>query len=258
MARGEGFSPLCVLITGASSGIGAALAEAYARPDVRLCLTGRDGARLDGVANQCRTQGATVETAMVDVADAGAMRVLLTAWDDTAPFDLVLANAGVSAGSGDQLETETDLRHVTAINVLGVLNTLAPLLPRFEARQAGQIGLMASLAGYRGLAGAAGYCASKAWVKTYGEALRLTLAPAGVRVSVICPGFVESRITARNRFPMPMLMTAPKAATIIRRGLARNRARIAFPWPMAAAVHLIAALPAAWADALLRGLPRKT
>ncbi len=256
--RGEGFSPLSLLITGASSGIGAALAEAYAGPGVRLRLTGRNAARLAEVAHRCGAAGAEVETARLDVADADAMCAQITAWDDTAPVDLVIANAGISAGSGDRLETEAEVRQLTAINVLGVLNTLAPLLPRFEARQAGQIGLMASLAGYRGLAGAAGYCASKAWVKTYGEALRLTLAPVGVRVSVICPGFVESEITARNHFPMPFLMTAPRAAAIIQRGLARNRARIAFPWPMAAAVHLIAALPAAWADALLRVLPRKT
>jgi short-subunit dehydrogenase len=94
-------------------------------------------------------------------------------------------------------------------------------------------------------------------VRVYGESLRLELAAHGIRVSVICPGFVRSRMTAVNRFPMPFLMDAERAARIIRRGLAANRARIAFPWQMYAAVWLLNALPARVADALLTGLPRK-
>lgn len=246
-----------MLITGASSGIGEALAEAYAAPGIRLCLTGRDAARLAEVARRCAAAGASVETAVLDVADAAAMKAGLLAWDAATPFDLILANAGITAISDQGIETETDLRRVTDVNVLGVINTLAPLLPQMIARRHGQVGMVASLAGYRGLAGAAAYCGSKAWVKAYGESLRLTLAPVGIRLSVICPGFVESRITDQNHFPMPFIMPAPRAAKIIQRGLAANRARIAFPWPMAAAMHLIATLPAAWADRLLARLPKK-
>ncbi len=254
--RGE-FSPRSLLITGASSGIGAALALAYARPDISLRLIGRDALRLEAVAHSARAQGADVEACALDVTEQAALADCLLAWDDARPFDLIIANAGVSAGSGGGLESEAGLRHITDINVVGVINTLAPLLPRLSQRNQGQIALMASLAGYRGLAGACAYSASKAWVKVYGESLRLTLAPYGVRVSVICPGFVESRITARNSFPMPFLMTAPKAAGIIQRGLTRNRARIAFPWPMALAVSVLAALPAGLADAVMRRLPKK-
>lgn len=258
MTRGGPVPPRCLLITGASSGIGAALAEAYAAPGVTLRLTGRDATRLAQVAYQCTAAGAVVESAVLDVTDAAAMAATVLDWDAAVPFDLVIANAGISAGSGAGLESEADLRQVTDINVIGTINTLAPLLPRLTARQQGHVAVMASLAGYRGLAGAAAYCASKAWVKAYGEALRLTLAPLGVRVSVICPGFVKSRITDQNKFPMPFLMPAPRAAQIIKRALAANRARIAFPWPMATAIHLIAALPAAWADRLLQRLPQKT
>jgi len=249
--------PDSILITGASSGIGAALALAYARPGARLLLTGRDAARLAAVERACAARGAVVDAQLVDVTDRAALAALLIARDDAAPFDLVIANAGIAAGSEAGPESEAQLRAITEINVTGVINTLAPLLPRLIARRRGQIALVSSLAGFRGLAGAPAYCASKAWERVYGESLRIELAAHGIGVSVICPGFVRSRITEANSFPMPFLMDAERAARIIQRGLAANHGRIAFPWPMAAAVWLLAALPARLADALLGRLPRK-
>ncbi len=246
-----------ILITGASSGIGEALALAYAGAGTRLALTGRDAARLAAIADTCRARGASVETAVLDVADRTAMAGQLARWDDATPIALVIANAGISAGTGGSQETEAQLRAIADVNIGGVMNTVAPLLPRMIARRRGQFALMSSLAGFRGVAGAPAYCASKAWVRVYGESLRLELAAHGIGVSVICPGFVRSRMTAVNQFPMPFLMDAERAARIIQRGLAANRARIAFPWPMAAAVWLLNALPARLADALLTRLPRK-
>lgn len=250
-------APRSIVITGASSGIGEELALAYAAPGVVLALSGRDPARLGAVVERCRSLGAEVDGAVLDAADRDAMAGWLAAVDRRAPVDLVIANAGISAGTGGGMESEEQARRIFQVNLDGVLNTVHPLLPAMQARRRGQIALMASLAGFRGIPGAPAYCASKAAVRVYGESLRGDLAGQGVGVSVICPGFVKSRMTAVNRFPMPFLMETDRAARVIQRGLARNKARISFPWPMAAAVWLLAALPAGWTDALLRQAPRK-
>jgi len=146
---------------------------------------------------------------------------------------------------------------VLATNIDGVLNTIHPLIPRMRSRGRGQIAIMSSLAGFRGFPGAPAYCASKAAVRLMGESLRGELAALGIEVNVICPGFVRTPMTDRNPFPMPFLMEAERAARIIRRGLERNRGRIAFPLPVALAVRLLAALPDILADRLTRTAPRK-
>jgi NADP-dependent 3-hydroxy acid dehydrogenase YdfG len=250
-------APGTVLITGASSGIGAALALAYAAPGVTLALGGRDPDRLAAVAADCRARGAAVATATVDVTDRDRMTEWIDAADRVAPLILVIANAGISAGTGDGGESAAQARRIFAVNVDGVLNTIHPALERMRPRRAGQIAIMSSLAGFRGFPGAPAYCAGKAAVRVLGEALRGELAADGIGVSVVCPGYVESPMTAVNRFPMPLLMPADRAARIIRRGLDRNRGRIAFPWPIYAIVRLLAALPVAWVDPLLRRLPAK-
>jgi short-subunit dehydrogenase len=249
--------PRSIVITGASSGIGEALALTYAAPGVRLALTGRDADRLEAVAQAAKAKGATVETATVDAADAAAMADRLTGIDAAAPVDLLIANAGISAGSGLGGESEAQARRIFAVNVDGVFNTVFPLLDAMRARRRGQIALVSSLAGFRGVAGAPAYCASKAAVRVWGEGLRGELAGQGVEVSVVCPGFVRSRMTAQNPFPMPFLMDADRAAAIIRRGLAQNRGRIGFPWPMTAAVWLLGVLPPSWVDRLAAAAPKK-
>ncbi len=249
--------PQSIVITGASSGIGEALAALFARPGVALALTGRDPDRLAGVAGRCREKGASVTAETLCATEREAMAAWLADVDAARPVDLVIANAGISMGTGLVGESEEQARRIFDVNLNGALNTIHPLLPAMRTRRRGQVALMASLAGFRGGAGAAAYCASKAAVRVYGEALRGELAADGVEVNVICPGFVKSRMTARNPFPMPFLMETDAAARIIRDGLARNRARIAFPWPMVLGVGLFAALPQAWSEALLKGVPRK-
>ena len=250
-------TPTSILITGASSGIGAALARAYAAPGVRLALSGRNEARLTMVAGLCRGAGAEVTAALRDVTDAEAMAAWIAELDQQRPLDLVIANAGISAGTAGGGEDRAQSEAVFAVNLDGVRNTVLPAIERMRARGHGQIALMSSLAAFRGFPGAPAYCASKAAVRIWGEALRGALAGQGVGVSVICPGFVRSRMTEVNDFPMPFLMDAERAAAIIRRGLARNRGRIAFPWPTYFWAWLLGALPTPLTDRLLRQMPRK-
>jgi len=250
-------NPDAILITGASSGIGEALARHYAGPGRFLAVSGRDRRRLEAVAAACRGAGADVDAAVVNVADRDAMRRWIEAADARRPLDLVIANAGVSAGTGGRGESEAQCRDIFAVNLAGVLNTVWPAIDAMRGRGHGQIAIVSSIAAFRGISGTPAYSASKAAVKAYGEALRGWLGKDGIRVSVVCPGFVRSRMTATNKFPMPMIMDADKAARIIAKGLAGDKARIAFPWPMYALAWLLGALPPAWTDPILKVAPAK-
>ena len=241
-----------IVITGASSGIGEALALDYAAPGVALALTGRDAGRLDAVAAACRARGATVEAGRIDVVDREALAEWLTKFDDAHQVDLLIANAGISIDKDNSsLDDFSIVRKTLDVNVGGVLNTVEPLVARMTARRRGQIAVVSSLAGFVGLPYSASYNASKAWVRVWGESIRYVLKKSGVGVSVICPGFVVSRMTAQAPFKMPFLMTSARASRIIRSGLARNRPRIAFPMPTKAAVWFGGLLPASWIARLL-------
>lgn len=241
--------PKTVLITGASSGIGRGLALNYASEGRRLFLHGRDDQRLDAVMKACVEKGADVEKQRLDVRDQAAMAAWIGAIDRETPLDLVIANAGVSGFSEDE---QDPLRWIFDINVNGVFNTVQPALPPMIERRQGHIAIMSSLAGFRGMPQAPAYAASKAAVRSWGEGLRGKLAGTGVAVSVICPGFVRTPMTEDNPFPMMLLMDTDQAAAIIRRGLDRRAARIAFPFRLYALTRLFAALPPAFGDRLLQ------
>lgn len=249
--------PKSIVITGASSGIGKALALSYAAPGVFLALTGRNRDRLEAVAAQCAAVGAETAAATIDVRDADALEEWLAGQDRRRPFDLVIANAGISAGTGSSGETAEQTREILSVNVDGVVSTVLAAVALMAPRGCGQIAIMSSLAAFRGFPGAPAYCASKAAVRVWGEALRGMLKPRGLQVSVICPGYVRSPMTAVNDFPMPFLMDAERAARIIRDGLAADKARIVFPRRLFAAVWLLSLLPPAWTDPMLSRLPEK-
>lgn len=243
-----------VVLTGASSGIGEALAREFAAPGVTLLLIARDEARLEAVAAACRAKGATVETARIDVRDADAMRQTLESFDTRVPVDLVIANAGVSAGltPGHGPEAPGVSRRLMEINYAGMLHTVEPLLPRLIARRAGRIALVSSLAGLRALPDMPSYSATKAAVRGYGIALRGWLARHHVGVTLIYPGFVTSPMSARHAGARPFEIPAEKAATLIHHRLKSGRRVIAFPFPLAAGIFLGNLLPPWLSDLTMR------
>lgn len=244
-----------ILITGASSGLGAAFAVACARPGVTLFLGGRDAPRLGLVADAVREKGAEAAIAVIDVRDAGAMAAWIAG---AAPLGLVLANAGISAGTGrGQAESAEQARAIFATNLDGVLNTALPAAEAMRSQKAGpdgvrgRIGVVASIAAFVPAPGAPAYCASKAAVDAWAVATAPVWRREGVVLSSICPGYVRTPMTAANRFPMPGLMGADRAAATMLKGMLGNRERIAFPWWLAAAARLVGLLPAPVATALL-------
>jgi NAD(P)-dependent dehydrogenase (short-subunit alcohol dehydrogenase family) len=236
-----------VLITGASSGIGAALAEACAHPGTHLHLSGRDRARLDTVADACRAAGAMVAATVLDVTDAAAVAAWMRA---AGRLDLVIANAGIGAGvDGGGPEPAAQVRAIFATNLDGVLNTVLPALDAMAAQAPGadgvrgRIAVIASIAAFVAAPAAPSYCASKAAVDAFTVATAPSAARVGVRLTSVCPGYIRTAMTADNPFPMPGLMDAPQAALLILRGIAAGRTRIVFPWWMGLASRLAGLLP---------------
>ena len=242
-----------VIITGASSGLGASLAKAYAGSQVALGLLGRNCQRLSATARACEVKGATVSVAAVDVADAAAMATFLRQFDREYPVDLLIANAGTSAGPDPDCPCEgidAATRQVR-VNLLGAINTIEPLLPEFCLRGHGRIAVVASIAAYRGLPYSPGYCASKAGLRAYAEGLRPRLEPRGIGVTIVCPGFFDSPMTDRFEGPTPLRLSVDDAR-IIKRAIDRGRRRVAFPWPLVLGLQFCDVAPAIIGDAILR------
>jgi short-subunit dehydrogenase len=234
-----------IAITGASSGIGEALALRYARDGATLGLIGRNMERLEGVAVRCRGLGAKVWIGRIDVRAREELMSWLEEFDRAAPIDLLIANAGVIEGTrpGGTIEPPDAAYALIETNVLGVLNTVQPLIPKMTARGHGQIAIVGSIAGFIPLPDAPSYCASKSAVLNYGRALRDVLAPHGVGVSVICPGYITTPMMLRESGTKPFVMAPDKAADLIWRGIDKNRALIVFPFFFALATRVGGLLP---------------
>lgn len=235
-----------VAITGASRGIGAAVALRYARAGASLALLSRNAADLEAVASQCRAAGAeAVRVTSVDVRDHAALSGALIAFDSRRPIDLLVANAGVTGGwsNAGAPERPENSRELLEINLMGALNAVHAVLPRMRERRSGQIAVMSSIAAFVPLPGLPSYCASKAALLAYALALRETVRADGIGVSAICPGYVDTVLLSRLSGARPTLITPAAAAAAIFAGLARDRRIIAFPFFIAALTRLIALLP---------------
>src|SRR5262249_54333160 len=191
---------------------------------------GRDQSRLATVAEECRKLGGSVQMNSLDVRNRAEMSSWISQFDETTPVDLVIANAGVMAGTppGGEIEPADAAYTVVETNVLGVLNTIQPLLPAMVSRRKGQIAIISSIAAFIPLPDSPSYCASKSAVLNYGQSLRALLAPYGIGVSVVCPGYVTTPMSARES-RKPFVMSSERAAGLIVAGLRRNRAVIAVP-----------------------------
>jgi short-subunit dehydrogenase len=240
-----------VVITGASSGIGEALAKHYASRSSVLCLISRReaGAGLPG----------TVVPYAVDVTDVPALE--RAAADFVARYgapDLVIANAGVGVGTqGDELADIAKLRRVLEINVTGLAATLAAFAPAMRRKGRGTLAGIASVAGFRGLAGNGAYCASKAAAITWLESLRTELHGTGVSVVCVCPGYIDTPMTRVNRYRMPFLLPADEAARRIARAIAARRRVAVIPWQMALVSIPLRLMPGWLYDRLASRAPRK-
>jgi short-subunit dehydrogenase len=246
-----------VFITGASSGIGAALARHYAAEGAAVGLYARSRERLDALVDELPAGRAVAYEG--DVRDAELLA--RTAAQFVGQFgtpDVVIANAGVSRGTLTEYAVDAAVfREILDINVTGIVHTFAPFVAPMRAAGRGTLVGIASVAGLRGVPGAGAYSASKAAAIAYLESLRVELAGSGVAVVTICPGYVDTPMTARNPYRMPFLISPDRAARSIARAIARRRRFCIVPWPMAIVGCVLRVLPRPLYDVLFRHAPRK-
>ncbi len=249
---------LRVFITGASSGIGEALAREYRRrdPDAVLGLVARREAALTEVA---RSLGGPVHCLVADVADRGALREAARRFIEHAGVpDVVIANAGISAGTDTAEPADAEVfERILRTNVVGLFDTFGPFLPAMRQAGAGRLVGIASVAGVRGLPGAGGYSASKAGAIAYLESLRVELRGSGVRVITLAPGFIRTPMTAANRYRMPFLTDADVFAAGAVDAIAAGRAWTVLPWQMGWVARVLRVLPDALFDRAFARAPRK-
>lgn len=244
------------IVTGASTGIGLELAHELARRGYDLALLARRGDLLDQLASELPTRTVTLAC---DVTDLAAVRdAVRTAQEQLGgAFDLAIANAGISIpGHATNFKVE-DAEQILRVNVLGMLYLFDAVIPPMIEQKKGRFVGVASIAGLRGLPGGATYSASKAAMQAFLEASRVELAPYGVGVTIVNPGFIATPLTEKNRFPMPFLMKADRAARVIANGIERGKRVVEFPLPMSLLMRFLRHLPDALYDRATMSFARR-
>jgi short-subunit dehydrogenase len=239
------FTDQVAVITGASSGIGWALARALAAQRCRVGLLARRQDRLEALATEIRQAGGTAAIAAADVADRDqALAAIHSLRDQLGPVDLIVANAGVGLETSLDPVNLDDIEMTFRVNFLGVVHAFAAVLPEMLRRSRGHLAAVSSLAAYKGLPGESAYCASKAAVNSYLEGLRIQLRGHGIAVTTICPGFVSTPMVEKDNFRrMPWVMSADEAARRILRALGRRAKVYNFPWQTTLLMKLTRWLP---------------
>ena len=241
-----------VLITGASSGIGRALALEMASRGYAVGLVARREPDLAALAEEIRGHGQTAAWAVGDVVDKQGLFEAIGVLEETlGPCEILVANAGI-AGKFGVTNLDLDLlERITEVNYLGAVRAAAAVLPGMLSRGRGQLVVVSSVAGFRGLPGSGAYSGSKAAVSTIWEAFRGELRSEGIACTTIHPGYIDTPLTQKNRFSMPFLMTVERAATVMADGILARRRQVNLPWRMVAMMTLIRWLPDALYDRLM-------
>jgi short-subunit dehydrogenase len=250
-------NPQNILITGASSGIGRALAITYAKPNVNLFICARNEKNLLQTKTICENLKANVFIKILDVCDQLASKNWIAEIEQNFALDLVIANAGISAGTASGTESFLQVKEIFDTNIYGVINIIHPAIEKMITRKKGQIAIISSLAGFRGLPSSPAYSASKSAVRVYAEGLRGNMRKFGIAVNAICPGYIKSNMTAQNNFYMPLLMEVEDACKIIIKQLAKNKSRIAFPFGLYFVVWLATLISTKITDPIFAKLPSK-
>jgi short-subunit dehydrogenase len=241
------------ILTGASSGIGLDLARELAKRGYDLALLARRAELLEASARELAASGIRAVAVACDVTDNAAVVDAVRKAEEAlgGPFDLAIANAGVSIPNHATRFSIADAEQVIRVNVLGVMYLYGAIVPGMIARKRGRFVGVASVAGLRGLPTSGPYSASKAAVQAFLEAARIELVPYGVGVTIVNPGFVETAMTAKNRFKMPFLMNSPRAARIIAAGLDRGKRVIEFPRPTSIMMRITRFIPDAMYERMM-------
>lgn len=248
-----------VFITGASSGIGQALALRFYRGGYRLALAAR---RTDEVKTWVSAQGINPESYEIYSADVSVIDSIVAAGHACIQRqgvpDVVIANAGISVGMDTGVRDDIDVMVKTlATNNIGLAATFHPFVDAMTQRRSGTLVGIGSVAGIRGLPGHGAYCASKAAVISYCESLRGEMRPHGVHVVTISPGYIDTPLTRQNRYSMPFLMQADDFADRAFQAIAVGATYRVIPWQMGIVAKLLRMLPNVLFDRLLAGRPRK-
>ncbi|MBI3902202.1 MAG: SDR family oxidoreductase [Nitrosomonadales bacterium] len=248
--------PLRVVISGASSGLGLALAQHYLEQGA---VVGAIARRADLLQDLSEHYPGLVHTYALDVRDAAALQAAAQDFIARAGVpDIVIANAGVSIGTLTRHAEDNDVfQHVMDINVQGAVRTFQPFVEVMRKAGHGRLVGIASVAGFRGLPGAGAYSASKAALIAYLESLRVELYGSGVRVVTLCPGYIKTPLTAINPYPMPFILEADDAARRIARVIAQGKSFAVVPWQMALAGRMLKLLPNGLYDWLFARAPHK-
>ena len=245
-----------LFITGATSGIGLALARYYLERGARVGVVARRTELLQSLADEFPQQ---LYSYPVDVRDTDGMQAAARNFiERVGEPDIVIANAGVSTGTLTEYAEDTiAFQQVMDINVLGMVKTFQPFLAGMQARGRGTLVGIASVAGFRGLPGAGAYSASKAAVISYLESLRVEMHGSGVKVVTICPGYIKTPMTVNNPYPMPFILEVDEAAARMVRAIARQTAFTVIPWQMGLLGRVLKILPRWLYDRLFAGAPHK-